>query len=105
MANQQPHPGNRNTEHPQMPQSVNSAPSLSQSGDDNAEDGRYSVAEEQNFDQQSDQARRVGQAPEGAADPAGAMAKSLQDEGGEGGEGGKQEKLRQSMDRAVPRAD
>lgn len=34
---------------------------LTQTDDDDAEDGRYSVAEEQNFDQQSDQARRVGQ--------------------------------------------
>jgi hypothetical protein len=50
--------------------------SLSQSDED---DGRFSVAEEQNFDQQSDQARRVGQMPEGAAgvDPSEAMARSV----------------------------
>jgi hypothetical protein len=38
---------------------------LSQSSDDDQpEDGRFSIAEEQNVDQQSDQARRVGQMPE-----------------------------------------
>lgn len=84
----------------QAPQSVTSAPSLSQSGDDAAEDGRYSVAEEQNFDMQSDQARRVGQAPEGQSDPAGAMADSLRPD-----DAGAKENLRQSMERAVPRAD
>ena len=85
---------------PQVPQHVTSAPSISQSGDDGAEDGRFSVAEEQNFDQQSDQARRVGHAPEGEADPAGAMAKSLQE-----GDAGSKDKLRESIERAVPRGD
>jgi hypothetical protein len=46
-----------------------SAASLSRSSDDQAEDGRFSIAEEQNFDQQSEQARRVGQMPEDVAGP------------------------------------
>ena len=33
--------------------------------DDDEQDGRFDVAEEVNADQQSDKARRVGQAPEG----------------------------------------
>lgn len=95
---QQPDPGRQNP--PQVPQQVTSAPSLSQSGDDSAEDGRYSVAEEQNFDQQSDQARRVGQAPEGQGDPSEAMAKSLRQEDTAGNKD-----LQASIERAVPRGD
>jgi hypothetical protein len=37
-------------------------------GDDGAEDGRFDVAEEVSLDQNSDQARRIGQAPDGIAD-------------------------------------
>lgn len=38
-------------------------------GDEGAEDGRFDVAEEVNLDQQSDAARRIGQAPsQGIAD-------------------------------------
>lgn len=38
-------------------------------GDDGAEDGRFDVAEEVSLDQQSDTARRIGQAPsEGIAE-------------------------------------
>ncbi|MET0209523.1 MAG: hypothetical protein ABW220_10810 [Burkholderiaceae bacterium] len=38
-------------------------------GDEGAEDGRFDVAEEVNLDQQSDEARRIGQAPsQGIAD-------------------------------------
>lgn len=91
--------GRTGTQTPQQPQQVVPDYSLSADADD-AEDGRYSVAEEQNFDQQSDQARRVGQAPEGQGDPAGAMAKSL----AQGTEQSRDE-LRQSIDRAVPRGD
>lgn len=41
-------------------------------------DGRFAVAEEVSLDQQSDTARRVGQAPAGAA--ADAVAESLRDQ-------------------------
>lgn len=38
-------------------------------GDEGAEDGRFDVAEEVNLDQQSNEARRIGQAPsQGIAD-------------------------------------
>jgi len=38
-------------------------------GDEGAEDGRFDVAEEVNLDQQSDEARRIGQTPsQGIAD-------------------------------------
>ncbi|TXF98962.1 hypothetical protein [Massilia arenae] len=38
-------------------------------GEEGAEDGRFDVAEEVNLDQQSDEARRIGQAPsQGIAD-------------------------------------
>ena len=37
-------------------------------GDGGAEDGRFDVAEEVSLDQNSDQARRIGQAPDGIAD-------------------------------------
>jgi hypothetical protein len=42
---------------------------------DNADDGRFNVAEEVNLDQQSDATRRVGQAPKGIASDA--LADSL----------------------------
>ena len=48
-------------------------------GDDSG-DGRYEVAEEVNLDQQSDQLRHVGQAPEGIA--ADALPEALKDDGG-----------------------
>lgn len=41
---------------------------LSQPGTDERADGRYSVAEEQNFDQQSDQARHIGRVDDDAAE-------------------------------------
>ena len=37
-------------------------------GSDGAEDGRFDVAEEVSLDQNSDQARHIGQAPDGIAD-------------------------------------
>ncbi|GIZ50414.1 hypothetical protein [Noviherbaspirillum aridicola] len=103
MANtQQPDQGRQTP--PQVSQQVTSASQLSQSGDDNAEDGRFSVAEEVNLDEQSDQARRVGQPPEGQGDPSEAMARSLQQGQDEAGAGAR-ENLQASIERAVPRGD
>ncbi|MEC4722449.1 hypothetical protein RY831_25115 [Noviherbaspirillum sp. CPCC 100848] len=91
----------------QVDQPMQSAPSLSHSSDDDAEDGRYSVAEEQNFDQQSDQARRIGQMPadEGIGlsglKPSEAVAQSA----GKDSQGSAPTQLEKSMDRAVPKAD
>lgn len=72
-----------------------------ESADEDAEDGRYSVAEEQNFDQQSNQARRVGQMPldfsapqPGETDPAETMAKAAKPDD--------KQKLQQSIERSVP---
>lgn len=64
-------------------------------------DGRFSVSEEQNFDEQPDQARHVGDMPQDAdapGKPADAMAKSMQEEGK--GEQGKA-RLKQAVERAV----
>jgi hypothetical protein len=71
---------------------------LSRSSDDQAEDGRFSVAEEQNFDQQSDEARRVGQMPQdaGGAEPVDAMAKAMTPDEK------KSARLKQSIERSVP---
>ena len=91
----------------QADQPMQSAPSLSHSSDDDVEDGRYSVAEEQNFDQQSDQARRIGQMPsdEGlglsGVKPSEAVAQSA----GKDATGSEASPLEKSMDRAVPKAD
>lgn len=83
----------------QAGETTQSAASLSSSMDEDAGDGRYSVAEEQNFDQQSDQARRVGQMPldfsaPGETDPAEAMAKAAKPD--------EKQKLQQSIERSVP---
>ena len=85
----------------QAGETTQSAASLSPSVDEDAEDGRYSVAEEQNFDQQSNQARRVGQMPldfstpvSGETDPSDAMAKSVKTDD--------KTKLKQSIERSVP---
>lgn len=74
---------------------------LSQSPDDQAEDGRFSVSEEQNFDQQSDEARRVGRAPQqaGAAE---ATRESMQQEEKSGDD---KAALKQAVGRAVPPSD
>ena len=75
--------------------------SLSRSMEEDADDGRGSVAEEQNFDQQSNQARRVGQMPldfsapvPGETDPAAAMAKAAKPDD--------KAELKQSIERSVP---
>lgn len=91
----------------QADQSMQSAPSLSQSSDDGSEDGRFSIAEEQNFDQQSDQARHVGQMQTdesvglSGVKPSEAVAQSA----GKDSEGSAPARLEKSMDRAVPKSD
>jgi hypothetical protein len=50
---------------------------------DDAEDGRYDVAEEVNLDQQSDQLRRVGKPPQGIASDA--LPDALKDDEGKTG--------------------
>lgn len=69
------------------------------SANDSTDDGRYSIAEEQSFDQQSSQARRVGQMPldfsaPGENNPSEAMAESVKPED--------KAKLKQSIERSVP---
>lgn len=91
----------------QADQPMQSAPALSHSSDDDAEDGRFSVAEEVNFDQQSDQARRIGQMPadEGlglsGVKPSEAVAQSA----GKDAQDGAPAQLEKSIDRAVPKSD
>lgn len=65
-----------------QPGSGNPVPSVQEQRSENllpdegeAEDGRFEVAEEVNLDQQSDEARRVGQLPPGGL--AGALSESL----------------------------
>lgn len=72
-----------------------------QSPEEDAGDGRYSVAEEQSFGQQSNQARRVGQMPldfgapvPGESDPMEAMAKAVKPED--------KANLKLSIERSVP---
>jgi hypothetical protein len=92
-------------EEPSTPEEMEGgSPTLQQSAPDtqsdaslsqaSGEDERFSVAEEVSLDQQSDQARRVGQPPQetGAADPAAAMADSMKQDA----------QLKQSIKRAVP---
>ncbi len=83
--------------------------SLSQSPESEADEQRFSVAEEVSLDQQSDQARRVGQMPldlgiGGEANPSADMAKSMkQDESQAEEKKAKEEKqLKDSIDRATP---
>ncbi len=102
----QPEASSPQARKPQADQPMQSASALSQSSDEQAEDGRFSVAEEQNFDQQSDQARRVGQMPQdiGALgqnedNPSDAMAKSMQQDK-QASEG--KARLKQAIERAVP---
>lgn len=93
----------------QSPETMQSAASLSRSPDDQPEDGRDGIAEEVNLDQQSDQARRVGQMPQsiggaasGGMNPADAIAKTMQSKEGVSSE---EAALAQSMERAVPPSD
>jgi len=65
----QGHPGNAQRADPgQAQRTENRSENLLPGGD--AEDGCYDVAEEVNLDQQSDQLRRVGKAPQGIASSA-----------------------------------
>ncbi|RJF95038.1 hypothetical protein [Noviherbaspirillum saxi] len=84
--------------------------SLSQSDEDYEDEG-FSVAEEQNFDQQSDQASSVGRMPPdidvaGATaeeNPSDAMADSIRSGAPDGGNPNeKKADLKQSIERAVP---
>jgi hypothetical protein len=73
--------------------------SLEQGGD-----GRFEVAEEVSLDQQSDSARRVGQAPADVPGAAGAsateaMAETVQGEAGKADQPGE---LKKAVERAVP---
>lgn len=102
----------------QVSQPTTSEYALSRSSDNEAEDRRYSVAEEVNFDQQSDAARHVGQMPEkggapgaDAADAADAMRKSMQQNpesdapapgAAPASDSGDKAKLKQSLDKSVP---
>jgi len=76
------------------------------SADSEQEAERFSVAEELNVDQQSDQARRVGQMPQAAAPgemtPSDAMAESMRQQQSDAK--GKAD-LQQSIERAVPPSD
>jgi hypothetical protein len=90
---------------PQADHAMQSAAALSQSSDDQAADGRFSVAEEQNFDQQSDQARQVGQmpldldAPPGENKPSEAMAKSMKQDKDESKD---EIRLKKAIERTIP---
>lgn len=66
---------------PQRDASTQSDYALSRSSDDDAGDGRFSIAEEVSFDMQSDAARRVGHAPEQDSGAAEGMRKALKKEG------------------------
>ncbi|HVL74644.1 MAG TPA: hypothetical protein VM406_01400 [Noviherbaspirillum sp.] len=94
---------------PQSDQETQSEFALSRASDDDEQDGRFSVAEEQNFDQQSDGARRVGQVPADAgaaglagADAGDAMSESLQQDTQLEGEGQVPDSLKQAIERSVP---
>ena len=86
----------------QASDSTQSEASLSQPDAATEDDGRYSVAAEQSFDQQSDQARRVGQMPldfgPEEAHAAEALAKSMK----QGKRGKKSKGLKQAIEQSVP---
>lgn len=99
---QRNHPtGDRNAPR-ERDETMQSDHALSQSSDDSEQDGRYGIAEEQNFDQQSDAARRVGQAPDVAADIA---ANAAAQSPAQGASAQAREELEQSIARAVPKSD
>ncbi|MGE5649743.1 MAG: SRPBCC family protein [Bacillota bacterium] len=63
--------------------------------------GRFGISEEQNFDQQSDQARRVGRMPSDipGADPAESMAQAMHQAEPDGRQ---REQMTEALDRSVP---
>lgn len=91
----------------QANQATQSDYSLSKSADDDsAEDGRYSIAEEVNFDQQSDTVRHVGQMPQdtsaelnGGISAPDAMGEAMQRDTQDAKDDAK---LKSSISRAVP---
>jgi len=100
---------------PQRDDTTQSDYSLSQSSEKQTRDSRYSVAEEQNFDEQSDQARRVGRMPQDIGDeevtaqasPSEAVATTVREKSPETAdpqpEATKDDPaLKKSIDRAVP---
>lgn len=89
----------------QADRSTQSSNALSQSSDDTDEQGQFSVAEEISFDQQTDQARRVGQMPAAedsgsvaGIDPADGVAKAIRRDDRQQAA----EKIDQAFERAVP---
>lgn len=63
--------------------------------DDSEDDGRFAVSEEQNFDMQSDAARRVGQAPGPAGETMGEAAHTEAENAA----------LKNAVDRSVPSSE
>ncbi|HJV87723.1 MAG TPA: SRPBCC family protein [Noviherbaspirillum sp.] len=80
---------------PQAGRSTQSNASLSRSAG-SAGEARFSIAEEQNFDEQSDQARRVGQMPQdaAAAKPVDALGEAMEKSG--------KERVEQAVERNIP---
>ncbi len=76
--------------------------SLSTSSGKDDGQGRFSISEEQNFDVQSDQARRVGRMPAETpcTDPAEGMAQAMQQSDAE-----KRKTMAKALDRSVPPID
>ena len=85
----------------QVNKTMQSASALSQPPADTDEQDQFLVAEEQAFDQQSDQMRQMGQMPQALdvpdADPAKAMEQAMQAKQSED-----VEKLRQALDTSLP---
>jgi len=81
---QQGNAGNAQRADPGQAQRVENRSESLLPGDD-ADDGRYDVAEEVNLDQQSDQLRRVGKPPKGIASSA--LPDVLKDDGTRDGGG------------------
>lgn len=76
--------------------------SLSNSSGKDDGQGRFSISEEQNFDAQSDQARRVGHMPSETPgiDPADGMAQAMQESDAD-----ERKKMTKALDRSVPSSD
>ncbi|OGB24457.1 MAG: hypothetical protein A3I66_10625 [Burkholderiales bacterium RIFCSPLOWO2_02_FULL_57_36] len=102
-----PSPSDAGEGNPQINASTQSDYSLSRPSDDgSADDGRFSIAEEVSFDQQSDAARNIGHMPQdtsadhhGGTSAPDAMRKTLQQDEQDAKDNAK---LKPSIDRAVP---